>query len=252
MKNIKTLALTVLLVTLSFQIGAPAISLAAEHTQKADKSLQAKLKEMAEASKNKLPAEKKKIMESAIEQLRTSHVVDHALKVGDKMSPFQLPDVKRGMIHSSDLLKKGPLVIVFYRGGWCPYCNLQLHDLQAHLSEIEDAGAQLVAISPQTPDSSLSTVQKDELSFFVLSDVDSKVAKKFHLVYKLPTDLKNLYKEFGIDLEKSNNSKDWELPLSATYIVRPNGVISYAFLDADYKVRAETKDVILKLKELKK
>lgn len=216
------------------------------------KSLTEKLSAMAEASQSKTPVEKRKIMEAAIEQVRASSLADHALKVGDKIPQFSLPDVKKGIVKSSELLKQGPLVIVFYRGGWCPYCNLQLHDLQKHLPEITAAGAQLVAISPQTPDGSLSTAQKDELSFYVLSDVGNDIAKKFHLVYKLPADLKKVYADFGIDLEKSNGSKDWELPLGATYIVGRDGIISYAFSDPDYKKRAETKDVIAHLNKLKK
>ncbi|MCB0348267.1 MAG: AhpC/TSA family protein [Bdellovibrionales bacterium] len=217
-----------------------------------DLSLTEQLKQKAEMSKAKSSPEKLKIMESAIEDLKKSNISKKALGVGSNAPNFTLPDVKRGMTNSAELLKSGSLVITFYRGGWCPYCNLQLHDLQKHLKEINALGANLVAISPQTPDASLSTVQKDELSFYVLSDVGNTVAKKFGLVYKLPDDLKKLYKEFGIDLEKANASHDWELPVSATYIVTPDNKIVFAHADPDYKKRAETKDILAKLKELKK
>ncbi len=140
-----------------------------------DTSLAKKLSDLAEASKNKTPPEKKIIMNDAIEKLRLTHIAENSLKVGDKIPQFTLLDVKKNPIDSSALLKKGPLVIVFYRGGWCPYCNLQLRDLQGHLKDITSTGAQLVAISPQTPDNSLSTAQKSDLSFFVLSDVGNKV-----------------------------------------------------------------------------
>lgn len=248
MSTAKILLLMTLFASLGIPVHFATKALAAAN----DSTLTEKLRAMGEASQNKTPPEKRKIMEDAIAQVRTSHLVEHALKVGDKIPEFSLPDVKMGMIKSSDLLKQGPLVIVFYRGGWCPYCNLQLHDLQSHFGDFTAAGAQLVAISPQTPDGSLSTAQKAQPSFYVLSDVGNTVAKKFRLVYKLPANLKKLYKDFGIDLEKSNGSKDWELPLGATYIVRPDGVITYAFLNADYKKRAETKDVLAKLNELKK
>jgi len=219
-------------------------------TNAEEATLTVQLQKLADASKSKGSSEKRKIMTDAIEALRKSQITDRALKVGDRMPDFVLPDVKNGPVDSKKLLKKGMLVIVFYRGGWCPYCNLQLHDLQAHLSEIKALGANLVAISPQTPDNSLSTAQKDGLSFYVLSDVDSKVAKQFNLTYTLPDNLKKLYREFGIDLEKSNASKVWELPLGATYIILPNNKIAYAFLNVDYKKRAETLDIIQKLKVL--
>ncbi len=217
-----------------------------------DLSLTEQLKQKADMSKAKSSPEKQKVMELAIEDLRKSNVVKSSLKVGSQAPAFSLPDVKKGMTSSVELLKSGPLVITFYRGGWCPYCNLQLHDLQKHLKEINALGANLVAISPQTPDASLSTAQKDELSFYVLSDVGNKVAKKFGLVYKLPDDLKKLYKEFGIDLEKANATHDWELPVSATYIITPDGKVAFAYADPDYKKRAETKDILKKLKEIKK
>jgi len=213
-----------------------------------EKSLTIQLEEMSAGSKEKVPPEKRKVMEDAIENLRKTHITDHALKVGDKMPPFELPDGNKKMVSSKTLLKKGPLIVVFYRGGWCPYCNLQLHDLQKYLPQIKGLGAELVAISPQTPDNSLSTAQKDKLSFYVLSDVGSKVGKKFGLVYKLPKKLQGLYKEFGIDLEKSNATRKWELPLAATYVIKQDGRISYVFLDVDYKKRAETKDLIDELK----
>ncbi len=215
------------------------------------KTLTEQLREKAEAAQARTPEETKKIMSSAIEELRKSDILSKSLKVGDQMPLFTLPDVKKGDVTAKSLLAKGPLVVVFYRGGWCPYCNLQLHDLQGHLQEFKELGAELVAISPQTPDSSLSTVQKADLSFYVLSDVGNKVAKKFGLVFRLPDDLKKVYKDFGIDLESVNASKDWELPVSATYIVKPDGKVAYAFADVDYKKRAETEELLKILKSLK-
>ena len=160
------------------------------------------------------------------------------------MPAFALEDVKHGLIKSADLLKRGPLLVVFYRGGWCPYCNLQLRDLQKHLKSIQAQGAQLVAISPQTPDSTAGTVKKGNLGFYVLSDNDGAVAKKFGLMYKLNKELIALYKKFEIDLENSNGNKDWELPISATYIVNQSGKITYSFVDADYKKRPETSELV--------
>jgi peroxiredoxin len=207
-------------------------------------TLAAQLEERAKASAQKSPAEVKKVMDSAINELRNSSVMKSAKKKGDKAPAFKLTDIKRGEVRSEDLLKKGPLIISFYRGGWCPYCNLQLRDLQVHLSDIKKTGAELIAISPEAPDKTAETVKKGELDFYVLSDIDGAVAKSFGLTYKLPKDLITVYKKFGIDLSQANSSKNWELPLSATYIVNKKGEIIYSFIDADYKKRAETTELI--------
>ena len=216
-----------------------------------EKTLTEQLREKVEAANAKAPSEKRKIMDDAIEQLRSSHLVDHALKKGGTLPHFTLPNVDGKTIDSKILLNEGPLVVVFYRGGWCPYCNLQLHDLQKNLAKIQSLGAHLIAISPQTPDNSLTTAQKSDLKFYVLSDVENRVARKFGLVYKLPKNLVGLYKDFGIDLQKSNGNESNELPVSATYIADKKGKVVYSFLDADYKKRAETMDLVKVLESLK-
>ena len=215
------------------------------------KSLTEQLREKAEASAEKSPKEVRKIMLDALDDLKNEKIQQQALKKGDKMPEFELPDVTRGMIDSESLLKKGPLVVVFYRGGWCPYCNLQLRDIQNHIQKFQKLGAQVVAISPEAPDQSRETVKKNTLDFYVLSDLKGSVAKSFGLTFKLPPDLKTLYKKFGIDLQKHNANKKWELPLAATYIVKPNSEVIYSFVDVDYKKRAETEDLIKVLKAAK-
>jgi peroxiredoxin len=202
------------------------------------------LKAKADASAAMAPADKQAIMAKAIEDLRRSGLAERAVKSGQVMPSFTLPDVKRGVVSSQDLLKQGPLVVVFYRGGWCPYCNLELHDLQKYLPEFRKRNAQLVAISPQTPDNSLSTAQKAALTFYVLSDAGGHVARSFGLMYKLPEELVKVYQGFGLDLAKQNGTTDWELPLAATYVVAPDGKIVYSFVDPDYKKRAETRTLL--------
>ncbi len=216
------------------------------------KTLTAQLQEKAKAAEDKTPAAKRAIMQKALEELAASDITKKALTVGAKAPTFELPDVKRGTTSLSSLLKKGPVVLTFYRGGWCPYCNIQLHDLQKHLSEMKKQGAELVAVSPQSPDASLSTVQKAELSFYVLSDAGGKVARQYGLMYALPKDLQELYLEFGIDLSKVNADGKWELPLSATYVIDQSGTIRYSFVNTDYKKRAETLDILKVLRSLKR
>ncbi len=148
------------------------------------------------------------------------------------------------------MLDKGPVVLNFYRGGWCPYCNLELNAYQKHLQEINELGASFVAISPQTPDKSLSTAEKNELKFQVLSDVGNKIADQFGLVFKLPTELQELYNNFGISLPKFNGDESWELPMPGTYVISKDGNVQYAFADADYTKRAEPDEVIVKLEEI--
>ena len=213
-------------------------------------SLTQQLEQKAKASAEKAPEDVKKIMSTAIAELKASSIMKSALKKGDKLPEFALKDVQRGEISSKALLKNGPIVLTFYRGGWCPYCNLQLRDLQKHLSEFKAAGAELVAISPEKPDGTAETVKKEGLDFFVLSDPDGKVGKQFGLMFKLTDELKSLYQKFGIDLEKVNDNKDWELPLAATYIVNQQGEIIYSFVDADYKKRAETKELVKIVQEI--
>jgi len=216
------------------------------------KTLTEQLKAKASSSAEKTPFTTQQIMDEAIDNLRKSRVTERALTMGKKMPPFSLPNARGKIIDSNTLLKKGPLIVTFYRGGWCPYCNLQLRDLQSHLGEIQRLGSDLIAISPQTPDNSLSTTEKSNLKFHVLSDKDNQVAREFGLVFKLPDSLKKVYQDFGIDLTTANGANSWELPVSATYIVGKNGRIQYAFVDVDYKNRAETNAILKQLRMLQK
>ncbi len=214
------------------------------------RTLTVQLAEKAQLSAQKSAPENRKVMYQAIRDLKQSNVMNTALKTGDKMPSFELPDVQKGLVRSTDLLKQGPLLIVFYRGSWCPYCNLQLRDLQKHIAEIKSTGAELVAISPETPDGSAKTVKEQQIEYYVLSDANGEVGQKFGLMFQLNDELKQVYQKFGIDLDKANGNDKWELPLAATYIVNQEGEVVYSFVDADYKKRAETLDLIEKLKSL--
>ncbi|MEO8071916.1 MAG: redoxin domain-containing protein [Acidobacteriota bacterium] len=174
-----------------------------------------------------------------------------ALNVGAKMPAFTLSDANGKTVSSSDLLKKGNLVVVFYRGAWCPYCNLYLKKLQDNISQIKAQGANIVAISVENPDTSLSVAQKNKVSFEVLSDPKLDTARKFGIVYQLAPETNEKYKGYGIDLVKQNGTETPDLPLSATYIVNQKGEIIYAFLEPDYKRRAEPNDIIETLSKLK-
>ena len=177
--------------------------------------------------------------------------VKNALSVGAKMPEFSLKDSSGKLVSSKELAKSGNLVIVFYRGSWCPFCNLYLRNLQKRLADITAAGGKLVAISVENPDASMAVARKNEVQFTVLSDPDLDVARKFGIVYQLPAATDEMYKSHGLDVAKHNEMAKPELPLAATYVVNKKGKIVYAYLDTDYKKRAEPDVIIENLKKLK-
>jgi peroxiredoxin len=134
-------------------------------------------------------------------------------------------------------IKDGPEVLSFYRGGWCPYCNLELRALQKALPDFIALGASLIAVSPQTPDQSLSTAEKNNLAFAVLSDTSSSIAKAYGIAFNLAEELRPIYKKIGQALPDRNGS--WVLPLPATYVIDRSGIISFAYVDVDFRNRLE-------------
>ncbi|WP_165739736.1 peroxiredoxin-like family protein [Pseudoalteromonas sp. Z1A6] len=199
----------------------------------------------------KLPADVLALMNTTNEELIAQHIKDNALQIGQKVENFSLANHKGENIELADLLKKGPVIISFYRGGWCPYCNLELKALNDYLPQFKTQSAQLVAISPQLPDETLSTAQKNDLEFDVLSDVSNKVAEQFGLLFTLDERIQALYTQFGIDFEHYYGDKSFKLPLPATYVINQDGVITYAFLSEDYTLRAEPIDVMAALESEK-
>ena len=169
------------------------------------------------------------------------------MQVGETAINFTLPNALGKKITLYDELVNGPVILMWYRGGWCPYCNMQLHYMQEMLPEFKKLGASLIAITPETPDNSISTKEKNDLEFEVLSDLDNKVGYEYKVVFKLTEDVKEIY-ENGFELSKFNGNDKGELPLAATYIIGQNKVIQYAFLDADYRNRAEPQDLLEHLK----
>ena len=181
--------------------------------------------------------------ERAAVALETSGVSSRALGEGDTAPDFELPDPSGRMVRLRDLRADGPVIISFYRGQWCPFCNLELRGLQRALAEVAAAGAMLVAISPNPPDVTTTTVDELELEFPVLSDHDNQVAKMFNLVYEMTPENIELYREIGRDIGMLNGTGKWELPVPATYVVDSGGTIRYAFVDLNHRRRAEPSEV---------
>jgi peroxiredoxin len=216
-----------------------------------DAPVRKELEAFREKSSKTAPPERIRIYEQGIDEVRKSGVTDKALKVGDKAPDFELPGASGKKVKLSELLARGPVVVTWYRGGWCPYCNIALRGFHKSLPEIRAAGASLVAISPETPDNSMTTTEKNHLDFDVLSDRGNKVAHAYGVAYKIPRVIAEQFKG-RLDLAKYNGDDSGTLPLGATYVIDREGVIRYAFVDSDYRKRAEPSDVLAALRGLEK
>ena len=191
------------------------------------------------------------LMNRANDALRTPEVLGRAVAEGNRAPNFRLPDAKGGSVELHALLEHGPVVLTFYRGQWCPYCNLELRAYQKLLPQLQALGASLVAVSPQTPDNSLSTAEKNELNYPVLSDMGLHVARAYGLAFDLPAELVELYqRQWNNDLVKWNGEGGWSLPIPATYVIAPDARVALAHVDPDYRDRLEPEAVLARLRTL--
>jgi len=206
--------------------------------------------ERAKTGGPKLDAADRAIMQRAAEDLATA-MPEPGLAVGVQAPDFSLPNAFGERVRLSDLLAEGPVVLTFYRGAWCPYCNLQLHALQQSLPEIEARGAQLVAVTPQLPDKSREQIKDDGYAFEVLSDLDDRVMQAYDLYFEVPADLDAVYRErLGLDLAEYNGPDRQVLPVPATFVIDGDGMIRAAFTDVDYRKRMEPAAIIAALDQV--
>ncbi|RYM31372.1 AhpC/TSA family protein [Brumimicrobium glaciale] len=211
-------------------------------------SLKSKLDEKKENFELKADDNKKRAYKEGIESVEKSGIISKAKQVGDQAPNFTLNNALGNPVELKDVLKKGKVVLTWYRGGWCPYCNLTLHQLQEELPNFKANGATLIALTPELPDKSITTAEKNDLEFEVLSDIGNKIAKEYGIVFKLTDEVAGMYNE-SFDMNSYNGDKSDELPLAATFIIDENGEIIYAFLDADYRNRAEPSEITEFLKK---
>ena len=217
-------------------------------TDSNQESLKSQLDAKKKASKLKTNPTTKKVFKEGIESVTESGILDNALNVGDVAPNFKLKNALGETVDLYEYLKKDKVVLTWYRGGWCPYCNITLQQLQQELPNFKTNGGQLIALTPELPDKSLSTSEKHDLKFEVLSDVGNKIAKTYGIVFKLTEEVAETYAKF-FSIEDFNGDTSNELPLAATYIIDQDGKIIYAFLDADYRNRAEPSELTEMLKK---
>ena len=211
-------------------------------------SMQAKLAKVRSLRDEFVPSQYTVVMDRAIDDLAKTGIRASALKSGDHVPEFTLSDTQGISRSVADLLPRGPLVISFYRGGWCPYCNIELRGLETALPEIEALGASIIAIAPELPDRQIAIKETHSLSFPILHDVGNRVAKMFGIVYELPADLLAVYRMLGHDLKDANGSAgSTGLPLPATYVVGTTGKILSAYINEDYSKRLSIDDIIVTL-----
>ena len=235
-KSLLTMSLTTLLAS---------VSLGAEPT------LSERLISRETNSSKSTPEVKAKYAEG-IASVKEAKIVEGAKQVGDIAPDFTLKNAIGKEVTLSDELKKGPVVLTWYRGGWCPYCNIAMAAMQESLPEIKKAGASLIALTPELPDKTLTTIEKNKLEFEVLTDLNHQVAKEYDLLFKLTPDVEKLYGEkFDLADYNGTDAGTDTLPLVATYIIGQDGKIAWAFLHYDYHKRAEPADIVTFLKDMK-
>jgi peroxiredoxin len=197
-----------------------------------------------------LPADEQATVMQSFEKLHASSVAADAVNVEDTPPDFNLPNATGKAINLYAALEQGPVVLSFYRGGWCPFCNLELQALQQHLPGIRSLGATLIGVSPETPDNSLTTTGKHGLEFEVLSDIGNKTARDYGLIFTVYEEMRPLYLKWGLDVPACNGDDSWELPVPATYLIDTHRVVRAAHVDKDYTQRMEPGRILEALKNL--
>jgi peroxiredoxin len=207
-------------------------------------SLQDKLDAYAQVAKSKISPEYKKVMLESLQRLKNQQLETRFPKIGDKAKNFKLKDFNGNEIELYDVLKEKAVVLLFYRGSWCPYCNLELKEYKDYYQQFINEGLQILAISPEQPSFTQRFQNKNFFPFPLLFDKKNKLASEYHLTFTLDPELVPIYKQFGIDVGLRNGDGKWEMPVPVTMIISKDKVIKYVFADVDYKNRAEPDSVL--------
>jgi peroxiredoxin len=173
-----------------------------------------------------------------------AQIAEHSLRVGETLPDFALPDPAGTVVTSDELLDRGPLVLAFFRGGWCPYCPIALRGLESVRGEIEAAGASLVAVSPLRGPELQRVADECQLGFRLLSDVEGRFSNLCGVRYEISPEHIEFYGRVGVDLASLHDGAGWSLPLPATYVTGQDGSIRYVFVDPDWAYRAEPEELV--------
>ncbi|WP_158744757.1 peroxiredoxin-like family protein [Acidisphaera sp. L21] len=199
----------------------------------------------------RLPPDEREAILGAAEDLRAELSDRKSPVPGDTAPAFTLPDQHGQNVSLKDRLRHGPVVILFVRGGWCPFCTLTLRAYQEALPAIQAAGADLLGITPQCAVSSCAVAERDLLAFPMLSDVDNRVADTYGVAYELSPAMRKIYTRLGHDLPKLNKTGNWQVPLPATFIIGTDGRVLCAHVEPVAHRRLEPSEVVRALQELR-
>ncbi len=224
--------------------------------------LNKQIRDTIQLFRDTLPPELGALIEQGAGEISALDIIENALKVGDSIPDFTLPTYKGESRSLGDYLDHGPLVITFYRGAWCPYCNLQLAAYNSQLDKIKASGATLIAVTPEQANGFSAFLESDvpqeakdsivtDTDFDVLHDKSNQLAKKFGLVFELPQAHKKLFELMKFDIEKATGDNSYAFPDPATYIIGRDGIIQWAFIPNNYRKRAEPEEIIQQLSLLK-
>ncbi|WP_083249303.1 peroxiredoxin-like family protein [Bacillus solimangrovi] len=207
------------------------------------------LQKITDKWKETTPIEAWNILENSIKEIQSLGIANGP-SIGNKVKDFTLKNAEGEIVNLYEELSKGPVILTFYRGSWCPYCNRQLRAYEEIINEIKQIGASLIAISPQTPDNSLTIQEKHNLSYHVLSDTKGLTAAKYNILFDVPNDVKDVYENIGLDLADYNGPNNWMLPVPSTFMIDETGTIRFSYVNPNYMERLEPDELLEALKTL--
>lgn len=211
------------------------------------KDLENQIEELNENLAKQLPREVLEVFGKSIQDLKTKNIEENSIATGETFPDFSLPNTNNEIVKLKELLQNGKVIVAFFRGSWCPYCNLELKALQDSLKQITDRKATLVAISPQTPDYNEELKGNHILDFELLTDKDNALAKQLGISFGLQDYVVPTYGSLGIELSEYNENDNNELPVPAVFVIDTNGSITYKFVDTNYMNRINIKELIEQL-----